>query len=104
VRPFGTAQFCEKEKVPQMTIKQLKNIVRKDVPIYYKQFYTADVEIELLGNVVETIVEFSLELKPTGTKEVLVTLQQSIDYPLVPLITELKKNIIALDQDAKLPR
>jgi hypothetical protein len=86
-----------------VTIKQLKNIVRKDVPIYYKQFYTAEAEIELLGGVIETIVEFSLEMKPTGTKEIMITLQQDIDYPLVPLITELKKKIIALDQNAKLP-
>jgi hypothetical protein len=88
---------------PQLTIIQLKNIVRKDVPIYYKQFYTADAEIELPGNVVETPVEFSLELKPTGVKEVLVTIQREIDYPLVPLVTELKNTIIALDRDAKLP-
>jgi hypothetical protein len=82
---------------------QLKNIVRKDVPIYYKQFYTAVAEIELLGDVVETAIEFSLELKPTGMKEVLVTVQQEIDYPLVPLVTELKNTIIALDRDTKLP-
>ncbi|MDR1230861.1 MAG: hypothetical protein LBK61_05615 [Spirochaetaceae bacterium] len=86
-----------------MTIMQLKNIVRKDVPIYYKQFYTAVAEIELLGDVVETAIEFSLELKPTGMKEVLVTVQQEIDYPLVPLVTELKNTIIALDRDTKLP-
>jgi hypothetical protein len=101
--PERKSLVCRKEKIPQLTITQLKNIVRKDVPIYYKQFYTADAEIDLLGNVVETPIEFSLELKPTGMKEVLVTIQREIDYPLVPLVTELKQVIIALDRDAKLP-
>jgi hypothetical protein len=95
--------FTKGRGIPQLTIKQLKNIIRKDVPIYYKQFYTAVAEIELLGNVVEAVIEFSLELKPTGMKEVLVTILPEIDYPLVPLVTELKKTIIALDRDAGLP-
>jgi hypothetical protein len=81
----------------------LKNIIRKDVPIYYKQFYNAVAEIELLGKVIEAAIEFSLEMKPTGMKEVLVTIQRDVDYPLVPLAAELKKTILALDRDAKLP-
>jgi hypothetical protein len=86
-----------------MTIKQLKAITRKDVPIYYKMFYKAVAEIELMGKIIDTAVEFSLEMKPTGMKEVLVTVVGEIDYPLVPLATELKKLILALDRDAKLP-
>jgi hypothetical protein len=81
----------------------LKDIIRKDVPIYYKQFYNAVAEIELLGKVVEATIEFSLETKPTGNKEVLVTIQRDVDYPLVPLTAALKKAILALDRDAKLP-
>jgi hypothetical protein len=81
----------------------LKDIIRKDVPIYYKQFYNAVAEIELLGKVVEAAIEFSLETKPTGNKEVLVTIQRDVGYPLVPLTSELKKAILALDRDAKLP-
>ncbi|MDR1468106.1 MAG: hypothetical protein LBT00_02305 [Spirochaetaceae bacterium] len=87
-----------------MTVKQLKNIVRKDVPIYYKMFYNAVAEIELPGQVVETAIEFSLEMKPTGVKEIVVTVEDGIDYPLVPLKAALKAVILALDRDAKLPR
>jgi hypothetical protein len=86
-----------------MTVKQLKNIVRKDVPIYYKMFYNAIAEIELPGQVVETAIEFSLEMKPTGTKEIVVTVVDGVDYPLVPLKAALKAAIFALDRDAKLP-
>jgi hypothetical protein len=66
-------------------------------------FYNAVAEIELLGRVVETTIEFSLETKPTGAKEIVVTVQDDIDYPLVPLKAALKKAILALDRDAKLP-
>ena len=85
-----------------MTVKQLKSIVRKDVPIYYKMFYSAVAEVELPGRVVEAAIEFSLETKPTGVKEILVTVEDGIDYPLVPLKAALKKAILALDRDAKL--
>jgi hypothetical protein len=67
-------------------------------------FYNAVAEIELPGSIVETAVEFSLETKPTGMKEIIVTILDDVDYPLIPLKTELKKVILALDEDAKLPR
>jgi hypothetical protein len=86
-----------------ITVKQLKNIVRKDLPIYYKLFYEAVAEIEFMGRDTETAIEFSLETKPTGMKEVLVTIQQGVDYPLVPLVKELKNTIMTLDRNAKLP-
>jgi hypothetical protein len=86
-----------------MEIRQLKNIVRKDMPIYYRMFYTAVAEIELLGKIIQAGVEFSIETKPTGLKEIIVTLIDQVDYPLVPLVIALKKTIIALDQDGKLP-
>jgi hypothetical protein len=66
-------------------------------------FYKADAELELLGKSVETAIEFSLEIKPTGMKEVLVTILGDVDYPLVPLITKLKEAILCLERDAKLP-
>jgi hypothetical protein len=86
-----------------MEIKQLKNIVRKDMPIYYRMFYTAVAEIELLDKVVQAGVDFSIETKPTGLKEIIVTLIDQVDYPLAPLVTALKKTIASLDRDGKLP-
>lgn len=87
-----------------MTVKQIKNIDRKDVPIYYKMFYKADAEIELRGKSIEMPIEFSLETKPTGMKEILVTVTGEVDYPLVPLIKKLKEAILCLERDVKLPQ
>jgi hypothetical protein len=67
-------------------------------------FYRAVAEIELPGQVVDAAIEFSLETKPTGVKEIVVTVLDSVDYPLVPLKAALKTAVLALDRDAKLPR
>jgi hypothetical protein len=66
-------------------------------------FYKAVAEIELRGAVSDVALEFSLEMKPIGTKEILVTIHDEVDYPLVPLVAEIKKVITTLDRESKLP-
>jgi hypothetical protein len=60
--------------------------------------------MELVNETVDTPLEFQIEHKPTGNTEISLTLSQKIDYPLVPLLKELKKFIGALDTDGKLPK
>jgi hypothetical protein len=48
-------------------------------------------------------LEFIIEHKPIGTLEITVTLLEKIDYPVVPLMKELKNHIGELDSDHKLP-
>ncbi|MDR1105173.1 MAG: hypothetical protein LBL44_02350 [Treponema sp.] len=86
-----------------MKILSIKSISRKDVPIYYRRLYTGKAEIELLHGAVECGVDFSIETKPTGRKEITVTLAGEVDYPLVPLIRELKAFIDELDNSGGLP-
>jgi hypothetical protein len=86
-----------------MKILEIKNIVRKNVPIYYRMFYTGIVRMELTNKTVEHQIDFSIEMLPTGDKKILITPVQPIDYPLIPLLRELKATITALDADGKLP-
>ena len=86
-----------------MKILEIKNIIRKEFPIYYRAFYTGLVVMELINKPIEFPLDFQIEQKPTGFKEVSLTFTQSVDYPLVPLQRELKKFIGALDSDGKLP-
>jgi hypothetical protein len=86
-----------------MKILEIKNIIRKDVPIYYRRVYTGLAFIELLNKTVEVALDFLVENKPTGQTEISVTLGEKIDYPLLPLQKELKNFIAALDQSGKLP-
>ncbi|MCL2129125.1 MAG: hypothetical protein FWH35_08830 [Treponema sp.] len=86
-----------------MKIVEIRNIERKDVPIYYRRLYSGTAVLELMSKPIETRLDFQIEQKPTGHSEIGITLSDKIDYPLVPLHKELKNFIGALDTDGKLP-
>ena len=86
-----------------MKIIEIKDLIRKEFPIYYRRFYAGIAIMEFVNGLVEIPIEFQIEQKPTGQTEIALTLSQKIDYPLVPLQKELKKFITALDSASKLP-
>jgi len=87
-----------------MRILQIKNLKRKDVPIYYRRLYSGTVVLELISPPpTEVPLDFQIEQKPTGVVEIGITLLKKIDYPLVPLQKELKKFIADLDSTGQLP-
>ncbi|MDR2069425.1 MAG: hypothetical protein LBP71_06100 [Spirochaetaceae bacterium] len=86
-----------------MKILQIKDIVRKDVPIYYRRHFSGIVVMELLSKAIERRIDFMIETKPTGAKEISLSISDPVDYPLAPLINELKKFVINLDNSGGLP-
>ena len=86
-----------------MKIVELKNIVRKDVPIYYRRHYTGIAVLELLKKLNDVSLDFQIEHKPTGQTEIKITRMDNVDYPLVPLQKELKNYIRTLDSGGILP-
>ena len=86
-----------------MKVINIKSIVRKDVPIYYRRLYTGIAVVELVNNSVEVPLDFQIEHKPTGQTEINITSMGKVDYPYVPLQKELKQFIGAMDSDRKLP-
>ncbi|MDR1566345.1 MAG: hypothetical protein LBS48_03550 [Treponema sp.] len=86
-----------------MKILEIKDIARKDVPIYYRRLYSGIAVLELVSKSSEVPLEFQIEHKPTGATEINVTLGGKVDYPLVPLQKELKNYISSLDSTGKLP-
>lgn len=86
-----------------MKIIDLTDIVRKDVPIYYRRIYTGTAIMEIFNERLQRSVEFAIETKPTGAKEISVVLMEEVEYPLVPLIKELKEVVSALDKSGVLP-
>ena len=85
-----------------MKVTEIREVVRKDVPIYYRRIYTAVARLELLGSEVDKRVEFSIEPKPTGAKEIGVQFLDQLDYPLVPVVKEMKDFILAMDRSGAL--
>ena len=91
------------DKRENMRIIEIKNMTRKEFPIYYRRFYNGIAVMELVNGIVEVPLDFQIEHKPTGNTDIFIALSQKIDYPLVPIQKELKKFIGALDSDGKLP-
>jgi hypothetical protein len=86
-----------------MRIIEVKNMVRKEFPIYYRRFYSGTTVIELVNKPIEFPIDFQIEHKPTGQTEISLKFGEKVDYPLVPLQRELKKFINDLDSSGKLP-
>ena len=86
-----------------MKIVSIKNIVRKDVPIYYRRLYSGIAVLELLNKPTEVPLDFQIEHMPTGQIEISIISMGQVDYPLIPLQKELKQFIGTLDSTGKLP-
>jgi hypothetical protein len=86
-----------------MKILQIKNIIRKDVPIYYRRLFSGVAVLDILNKPHEGRIEFSIETMPTGKKVISISMVDPVDYPMVPLLNELKTYVRNLDNDGGLP-
>jgi hypothetical protein len=86
-----------------MTVVEIKDMVRKDVPIYYRRVYAGNAVVEIGGKTHDMRVNWTIETSPLGIKETAITMADKVDYPLVPLLKEIKKKIEYLDSEGKLP-
>jgi len=86
-----------------MKVIAVKDMIRKDVPIYYRRLYTGVAVIEVNKGPADYRIDFSIEYKPTGNKDISISFIDTVDYPLVPLNKELKKFIDEMDSAGGLP-
>jgi len=86
-----------------MKIITIKDMIRKDVPIYYRLLYTGVAVIDFGKGASDYRIDISIEVKPTGQRDVNVTFIDAIDYPLVPVLKELKQYINDLDSAGGMP-
>jgi len=86
-----------------MKVKTIKDMIRKDVPIYYRKLYTGIAVIEFNDKPSDFRIDFSIEYKPTGQKEINISFIDKVDYPLVPVNRELKQYISELESANGLP-
>jgi len=86
-----------------MKIISIKDMIRKDVPIYYRKLFTGVAVIELNKGPEDYRIDFSIEYKPTGHKDITIKFIDTIDYPLVPVNKELKTYIEELENAGGLP-
>jgi hypothetical protein len=86
-----------------MKVISIKDMIRKDVPIYYRKLYTGVAVIEMTKGPADYRIDFTIEYKPTGQKDIIISFIDKVDYPLIPLNRELKQYISDLDSNGGLP-
>ena len=86
-----------------MTILDITDIIRKENYIYYRREFTGNALYDLPGKKHKGQIEFVIETEPTGKKDVRIKLIDSVDYPLLPVMQNLKNFILSLDNDGRLP-
>jgi len=86
-----------------MKVVSIKDMIRKDIPIYYRKLYTGVAVIDMNNGPVDYRIDFSIEYKPTGQKDIGINFIDTVDYPLIPINKELKKYISELEAVGNLP-
>jgi hypothetical protein len=96
-------RFEDGDYNPVMKVVDIANIQRKENLLYYRREYSGEATLELLSDTLVAPIEFVLEQRPVGGYSVHVNLVDTIDYPLVPIISALKAFIAELDLKGELP-
>lgn len=86
-----------------MKIVEVRNIKRRDIPIYYRKMFTGQAVIEVLDRQSTANVEFVIEHQPSGAPTITIRFLGDIDYPLVPAQRSLKLYIADLEAKGLLP-
>lgn len=88
-----------------MLVQDIHNIRKKHMLISYRREYQADAMISLNGDLARDFrIEFSLEMTPLGSSIVRVRFLDDIEYPLVPIMQELKETVTRMETAGTLPR
>jgi len=86
-----------------MKVHSIGQLTKKDIPLYYRNEYEGLADIEFsAGSRRQIAMDFTVEIKPTGEREIDVKLKERIDYPLVPVIRALKDEIRKLEENGDL--
>lgn len=82
-----------------MQLLTIEKLTKKDTLIYYRNQYEGTAVFSLIADKQASVrFQSTVEIKPTGERDVTVELLDSIDYPLVPILQSLKNEISIIDQ------
>ena len=86
-----------------MKLTQIADIVKKNVPLHYRNEYSANAVFDLSeGKTLTRRIEFVVEMSPIGSKDIRINFIDPIDYPLIPILKSLKDEIHILDRKGTL--
>jgi hypothetical protein len=86
-----------------MKLTQIADIVKKNVPLHYRNEYTATAVFDLSGGKsLSRRIEFIIEMSPIGSKDIRINFVDPLNYPLIPVLKSLKDEIQLLDRQGSL--
>lgn len=85
-----------------MQLIDIRDINTNEVSVYYRMQYTANAVFEIAEKETAVPISFVIEISPLGEKKIFVKITGSVDYPLMPLLSLLKKRIMQLYEEGVL--
>jgi len=86
-----------------MKVVELKELKRHNNTLHYFREFKAVAVLEGAGKQIERAVAFSIEKKPFGKPEIIISFEEEPEWPLLPIISSLKSLLMELDGDGRLP-
>lgn len=86
-----------------MKIVGLKDLQREEGQIFYLRKYKTKAVVDLPISQEEVPIYFTIETDPFGKKNVELTIEKQINYPLLPLKKAIKDFILIEDSQGRLP-
>ncbi|MBQ1949383.1 MAG: hypothetical protein II367_04415 [Treponema sp.] len=86
-----------------MRILELRDLNREEGYIYYRRYFTGTAVIEIPGSTLETPVSFCIEMNSFGAKTIEIDIQNTLNYPVLPVKKALKEYILLQDAEGILP-
>lgn len=88
-----------------MKLLEIRNITRKEMPLHYmNEFYGSAVFLESFSSrKVEKRLMFTVEKPAIGVLKIKVNFLDDLNYPLVPILKNIKSHIADMAQKGKLP-
>lgn len=87
-----------------MEVIRIIDIIRKDVPLYYRNKYTAVAEVSLSNSIISKCdIEFTIEVTPISGKLYTIDEIKNLDYPTIPVKKALIELVKNYDREGLLP-
>ncbi|NIZ40451.1 hypothetical protein PVA45_02840 [Entomospira entomophila] len=86
-----------------MELLEIKDVQPEANAVYYRQKY--DAKAHFRSNIhgdLEIAIHFIVETDPLGQKKISVLIKDSVDYPIIPLIWQVKERVLELHNNGHL--
>jgi hypothetical protein len=86
-----------------MRVVELRELSRRDSPVFYIKELTAIAVVEWNQKQCESDIAITLEHKPLGPPDVRVHILDAVEGPTLPLIHAIKDYVVDMERSGRLP-